>query len=45
MKIAKNTIAKNRLGIHYFPDTIHYREQDLQAWLPFTSTLLPYLHN
>jgi hypothetical protein len=23
-----------RLGFHYFPDTVHYREQDLQAWLP-----------
>ncbi|MBN2499905.1 MAG: hypothetical protein JXB38_04000 [Anaerolineales bacterium] len=34
MNDAKNTISKNRLGIHYFPDTVHYREQDLQAWLP-----------
>ncbi len=23
-----------RLGFHYFPDTLHYRESDLQAWLP-----------
>jgi hypothetical protein len=23
-----------RLGFHYFPDTLHYREQDLQTWLP-----------
>jgi hypothetical protein len=21
-----------RLGFHYFPDTLHYREQDLQTW-------------
>jgi hypothetical protein len=25
---------QNRLGFHYFPDTFHYREQDLQTWLP-----------
>jgi hypothetical protein len=24
----------NRLGFHYFPDTLHYRELDLQTWLP-----------
>ncbi len=23
-----------RLGFHYFPDTLHYRENDLQTWLP-----------
>lgn len=23
-----------RLGMHYFPDTLHYRESDLQMWLP-----------
>jgi hypothetical protein len=23
-----------RLGLHYFPDTQHYRELDLQTWLP-----------
>ncbi len=26
--------TKTRLGFHYFPDTLHYREVDLQAWLP-----------
>ena len=25
---------QNRLGFHYFPDTLHYREMDLQTWLP-----------
>lgn len=25
---------RNRLGYHYFPDTLHYRELDLQTWLP-----------
>ncbi len=24
----------SRLGMHYYPDTLHYREQDLQTWLP-----------
>ena len=24
----------SRLGLHYFPDSLHYREQDLQIWLP-----------
>lgn len=23
-----------RIGLHYFPDTLHYRESDLQTWLP-----------
>jgi len=23
-----------RCGFHYYPDTLHYREVDLQAWLP-----------
>jgi hypothetical protein len=23
-----------RIGFHYYPDTIHYRESDLQNWLP-----------
>jgi hypothetical protein len=24
----------NRLGFHYFPDTQHYRQKDLEIWLP-----------
>lgn len=24
----------SRLGMHYFPDTLHYRDADLQNWLP-----------
>ena len=24
----------SRLGLHYFPDTLHYRDTDLQTWLP-----------
>jgi hypothetical protein len=26
--------AITRLGFHYFPDTLHYREIDIHAWLP-----------
>ena len=26
--------ADTRLGFHYFPDSLHYREVDLHAWLP-----------
>jgi len=25
--------VRSRLGFHYFPDTLHYRECDLQTWL------------
>jgi hypothetical protein len=28
-----------RLGFHYFPDTYHYREADLQTWLPVLQEL------
>ena len=30
---------QTRLGIHYFPDTLHYRESDLQTWLPRLKSL------
>lgn len=30
---------QNRLGYHYFPDTLHYRELDLQTWLPHLKAL------
>ncbi len=26
--------VQNRLGLHYFPDTIHYRVKDVETWLP-----------
>jgi hypothetical protein len=26
--------STSRIGMHYFPDTLHYRDQDLQTWLP-----------
>ncbi|MBN2257619.1 MAG: hypothetical protein JW704_07320 [Anaerolineaceae bacterium] len=30
---------QNRLGFHYYPDTLHYRESDLRAWLPELQSL------
>lgn len=30
---------KTRLGIHYYPDTVHYRHSDLQTWLPVLQSL------
>ncbi len=29
----------NRLGFHYFPDTQHYRQHDLNIWLPRLTSL------
>lgn len=31
--------SRSRLGFHYFPDTLHYRERDLQIWLPELKSL------
>lgn len=31
--------AGRRTGFHYFPDTLHYREADLAAWLPHLADL------
>jgi|SRR5271157_421615 len=30
---------KTHLGIHYFPDTLHYCDNDLQTWLPELTAL------
>jgi len=27
-------VQTGRLGFHYFPDTLHYTDRDLQQWLP-----------
>jgi hypothetical protein len=27
-------LQKSRLGFHYYPDTIHFREHDISTWLP-----------
>ena len=31
--------AASRLGFHYFPDTLHYRDSDLETWLPELQSL------
>ena len=28
------SLSQQKLGFHYYPDTDHYRESDLQTWLP-----------
>lgn len=32
-------LNNNRIGFHYFPDTLHYTNQDLKFWLPILSKL------
>jgi len=32
-------IHSGRLGFHYFPDTLHYTDRDLQQWLPILGDL------
>jgi hypothetical protein len=33
--MASNSSFQNsRIGFHYYPDTYHYRESDLHAWIP-----------
>ena len=27
-------LQKTRIGFHYFPDTLHYRDVDVNTWLP-----------
>ncbi len=34
MKERRTPTPDTRIGFHYFPDTLHYRENDLRAWLP-----------
>lgn len=34
MEIFPTPPANTRLGFHYFPDTVHYRDSDLSTWLP-----------
>ena len=29
-----SSIQSSRYGFHYFPDSLHYRDEDLQLWLP-----------
>ncbi|MDO8971509.1 MAG: hypothetical protein Q7U74_12520, partial [Saprospiraceae bacterium] len=32
-------LRSSRLGFHYYPDTLHYRESDLAQWLPELAAL------
>ncbi len=34
MSNSKTNFEGNRLGLHYFQDTLHYSAQDLSVWLP-----------
>jgi len=34
MEPTPDTTAHSRLGFHYAADSLHYREKDLQTWLP-----------
>jgi hypothetical protein len=38
-KFARLFTKSNRFGLHYFSDTLHYRESDLYQWLPELSSL------
>jgi hypothetical protein len=37
--MSANPIPNNRLGFQYYPDALHYRQHDLQAWLPTLKSL------
>jgi hypothetical protein len=34
MIVQNKKIIPGRIGFHYFPDTLHYKESDLKKWLP-----------
>lgn len=34
MRVIDKKIAMNRIGFHYFPDTDHYQQKDLENWAP-----------
>jgi hypothetical protein len=39
MDVMTTSPQKNRYGFYYFPDTTHYRENDVHTWLPELQTL------
>ncbi len=40
MKLKLETaLNQTRIGIHYVPDTFHYRQKDLETWLPQLKSL------
>jgi hypothetical protein len=34
-----NITRASRIGINYYPDTFHYREEDAQKWVPIIKDL------
>lgn len=38
-KQGSSALSERRLGFHYFPDTFHFRDVDLQSWLPVLQDL------
>ncbi len=39
METSQTLSTNNRIGLHYFPDTLHYRVRDLEVWLPHLSQM------
>lgn len=39
MESSQTESTNNRIGLHYFPDTLHYRVRDLEVWLPYLSRM------
>lgn len=39
MPIPSRYLQTNRIGFHYFPDSLHYREDDLSFWIPRLKSL------
>jgi hypothetical protein len=39
VETSQTLLTNNRIGLHYFPDTLHYRMRDLEVWLPHLSRM------
>ncbi len=39
MSLPASPPFNHRLGFHYWPDTLHYRQEDLETWLPRLTSL------
>jgi hypothetical protein len=39
VETSQTLLTNNRIGLHYFPDTLHYRMRDLEVWLPHLSQM------
>ncbi|MBI9043254.1 MAG: hypothetical protein JEZ06_02140 [Anaerolineaceae bacterium] len=38
----KTNGSYNRIGFHFFPDTLHYTEKDLKTWMPILKSIKAY---